>query len=385
MPVTQNDFIEFISKGNLQELKENINEFVKQELLNKPLDSVDLNSEDCILGVPLLPLTLALEQVKINPTDEKRIKIVELLLENHADPNLYDKKLYVSAMGYAIQKRIENVISIIIEYINEEMLIRPYAFYSYGLYLNDDNDFYLKTFKALVLKGKTQINDLFYIRISDIAEDMQNSEEFSEFKRKSEVDLEEGFESERKNIIDINIKLNIKSDEFVMRSLLHIIVDGMDAEYCSDIEGYEELLELFLVDLKADVNIQDSFGKTPLHYAAENDGAPIDWYGIQRNDKVINLLLKHNADPLIKDYFGMTVIDYARERGLGFPDRVQQYQEQVKMLEAKRRVEETLEETLKDKCVNFIKDNFEFFKPKLSRLPAELQDAIGDFSAPKPK
>lgn len=56
-----------------------------------------------------------------------------------------------------------------------------------------------------------------------------------------------------------------------------------------------------LLKNKADPNIADAQGTTPLHYAS-----------IKRNEAIVKLLMDANADPTKKDIRGKTAMDYAK-------------------------------------------------------------------------
>ena len=60
--------------------------------------------------------------------------------------------------------------------------------------------------------------------------------------------------------------------------------------------------------MKADQGCQDSTGKTVLHIAA-------DLTLNASNEKIIRLLINHHADMNLKDNYGRTALDYAREKG----------------------------------------------------------------------
>ena len=56
---------------------------------------------------------------------------------------------------------------------------------------------------------------------------------------------------------------------------------------------------IFLVQSRADVNIKDSYGRTPLHHA------------VQLNSEAILVLLANGADVNIKDNNELTPLHYA--------------------------------------------------------------------------
>ena len=62
----------------------------------------------------------------------------------------------------------------------------------------------------------------------------------------------------------------------------------------------EDLVET-LLKFKANPNISDTQGTTPLHYAA-----------IKRNETIVKLLMDANADVTKKDIRGKTALDYAK-------------------------------------------------------------------------
>jgi Ankyrin repeats (3 copies)/SAM domain (Sterile alpha motif)/Ankyrin repeat len=76
--------------------------------------------------------------------------------------------------------------------------------------------------------------------------------------------------------------------------------DGEAAIHLSVIKNNEKIVNL-LLKFNADCNLQNSVtGKTPLHYAIES-----------KNVKILKILLKANANPLIKDFSGKSGSDIA--------------------------------------------------------------------------
>ena len=73
-----------------------------------------------------------------------------------------------------------------------------------------------------------------------------------------------------------------------------------------------EYLE-WLLNLGIDVNHQDHFGRTMMHYAAGAFQTPYYWQpvGRKRIDEVIKFLVEKNAEVDIKDYYGLTSLHYA--------------------------------------------------------------------------
>ncbi|XP_059150944.1 acyl-CoA-binding domain-containing protein 6-like [Physella acuta] len=84
------------------------------------------------------------------------------------------------------------------------------------------------------------------------------------------------------------------------------IVDGLDEEglallhWASD-RGYTQMVEL-LLNLHADINIQDVDKQTALHYAVSCE-----------HPDIIKLLIKYGIDTSLKDADGNTVMDIARD------------------------------------------------------------------------
>ncbi|KQT16494.1 hypothetical protein ASG31_13360 [Chryseobacterium sp. Leaf404] len=63
---------------------------------------------------------------------------------------------------------------------------------------------------------------------------------------------------------------------------------------------YNKVLAEHLLNKKADPNIADSTGTTPLFWAVKAG-----------NTELVQILLKHNADKTVKDSMGMTPFEYA--------------------------------------------------------------------------
>ena len=68
-------------------------------------------------------------------------------------------------------------------------------------------------------------------------------------------------------------------------------------------KGRENLIKLLLAN-KVDVNIQDEQGYTPLHFSVK-----------ERNENLCRLLLEHNADVNIQDRYGNTPLDWCAREG----------------------------------------------------------------------
>lgn len=63
---------------------------------------------------------------------------------------------------------------------------------------------------------------------------------------------------------------------------------------------YNKVLVEYLLNKKADPNVADSTGTTPLFWAVKAG-----------NTELVQMLLKHNADKTLKDSMGMTPFEYA--------------------------------------------------------------------------
>lgn len=63
-----------------------------------------------------------------------------------------------------------------------------------------------------------------------------------------------------------------------------------------------------LIDRGANINVQDTYGRTPLHLACENVNS-------ERHHECIEYLLQHGANPSIQDDFGRTPLHTAVEKG----------------------------------------------------------------------
>jgi ankyrin repeat protein len=63
-----------------------------------------------------------------------------------------------------------------------------------------------------------------------------------------------------------------------------------------------------LIDRGANINVQDKYGRTPLHLACENVDS-------ERHHECIEYLLQHGANPSIQDDFGRTPLHTAVEKG----------------------------------------------------------------------
>jgi hypothetical protein len=63
-----------------------------------------------------------------------------------------------------------------------------------------------------------------------------------------------------------------------------------------------------LIDRGANINVQDTYGRTPLHLACENVNS-------ERHHECIEYLLQHGANPSIQDDFGRTPLHNAVEKG----------------------------------------------------------------------
>lgn len=69
-------------------------------------------------------------------------------------------------------------------------------------------------------------------------------------------------------------------------------------------EGHDDIVQILLQKYKADPNIPDAQGRTPLMYAVEHD-----------RDEAVRLLLKYKADVNATDNNGMTPLMYAAAKG----------------------------------------------------------------------
>ncbi len=63
-----------------------------------------------------------------------------------------------------------------------------------------------------------------------------------------------------------------------------------------------------LIDRGANINVQDKYGRTPLHLACENVNS-------ERHHECIEYLLQHGANPSIQDDFGRAPLHHAVEKG----------------------------------------------------------------------
>lgn len=66
----------------------------------------------------------------------------------------------------------------------------------------------------------------------------------------------------------------------------------------------------YLLDKGVDVNMRDSYGNTPLHYAAEK------LRGMDEEGEIVAVLLKYGADPEALNIAGKTPRDYAAKLGI---------------------------------------------------------------------
>lgn len=83
-------------------------------------------------------------------------------------------------------------------------------------------------------------------------------------------------------------------------------------------KGHLDNVKLLLTDGKVDIDHQNKFGYTALIEAvALTDGSVV-------YQQIVQELLAHNANKILRDHYGKTALDYAREKG---------YTEMINMLE----------------------------------------------------
>ena len=69
-------------------------------------------------------------------------------------------------------------------------------------------------------------------------------------------------------------------------------------------DGDFVMLQQFIKNRLVDINTHTTFGDTALHYAA-----------YQGDQAMVEYLMAQHADPTLKDYYGITPIGYARNKG----------------------------------------------------------------------
>jgi ankyrin repeat protein len=73
-----------------------------------------------------------------------------------------------------------------------------------------------------------------------------------------------------------------------------------------------------LLDHRAEVNQQDYYGRTALHYAFDSRYTDKDLNPFEENlarKRVVKILIQHNADIYLKDSSGLSAIDMAKREG----------------------------------------------------------------------
>lgn len=118
---------------------------------------------------------------------------------------------------------------------------------------------------------------------------------------RSSTPLHVAIESQNYKLVNLLLEytknINIKSNDSCAAAPLHIAA----------LKGNIKILKK-LLKYGAEVNVTDAFQGTPLHYA-------IDKINPTDTEKSIKILLKNNANPLLKNDAGKTPIDYARNNG----------------------------------------------------------------------
>ena len=76
-----------------------------------------------------------------------------------------------------------------------------------------------------------------------------------------------------------------------------------------DSPAAEQVMSL-LLNHGAEVNQQDFYGRTALHYAFETEDDTL-----ARKQRVVKILIQHNADIYLKDSSGLSAIDMAKREG----------------------------------------------------------------------
>ncbi|CAB4045262.1 ankyrin, partial, partial [Paramuricea clavata] len=72
----------------------------------------------------------------------------------------------------------------------------------------------------------------------------------------------------------------------------------------------QEQVVSLLLDHGAEVNQQDFYGRTALHYAYDTHSYPSE-----KKQRVVKILIQHNADIYLKDSSGLSAIDIAKRKG----------------------------------------------------------------------
>ena len=72
---------------------------------------------------------------------------------------------------------------------------------------------------------------------------------------------------------------------------------------------FHDLVDLvsYLIDKKAEINVKNNFGDTPLHYAMQNNNKEV----VLNRSQIIQLLLDNGADLKIKNNHNKTPYDMA--------------------------------------------------------------------------
>jgi ankyrin repeat protein len=87
----------------------------------------------------------------------------------------------------------------------------------------------------------------------------------------------------------------------------------LTCEKLNDIFEYSPAVEhamSLLLNHGAEVNQQDFYGRTALHYAFETEDD-----SLARKQRVVKILIQHNADIYLKDSSGLSAIDMAKREG----------------------------------------------------------------------
>ena len=93
-----------------------------------------------------------------------------------------------------------------------------------------------------------------------------------------------------------------------------------DLPWCFDNEAGQQLMEnvvSLLLQYGAEVNQQDFYGRTALHYAfisIDANSSPSE-KRLAREQRVVQILIQHNANIYLKDSSGLSAIDMAKREG----------------------------------------------------------------------